>query len=76
MRRFDNISVFRAAVEAYGEEEAAGFMENCHRGSVAQAVKGDPNDYVDPRFLDDDERRKMLSYLESVAQKSKRLDIA
>lgn len=71
MGRFDNMSVFQAAVEAYGVEEAEGFMENIHRGSVSEAVIGDADKYVDPKDLTSKETKKMLEYLGRLADKQK-----
>lgn len=70
MGRFDNMSVFHAAVTVYGEDGADEFMNHFHRGSVAKAVLGDENAFVNPANLDDQQTEKMLSYLASLTEPS------
>ncbi len=69
MGRFDNMSIWDAAVIAYGGEELAQeFMDHGHRGSPALAVLGDANQFVDPsRITDPEQIKNMLAYLERVA---------
>lgn len=73
MGRFDNMTIWGAAVAAYGsEEEADGFMENPHRGSVAEAVLGDPDAYVYPDLITEpNEKQRMLKYLEKIASRNR-----
>ncbi len=63
----DRAKIFTAAVEAYGEEEAAGFMDHSHRGSPAKAVTGNAEEFVNPSALTGEAADRMVAYLKELS---------
>lgn len=62
-------SLFEAAVAAYGDEETAQeFMDHFHKGSIAEAVTGNPDEFVLPCKVEGAQREKLISYLDVIAR--------